>query len=147
MCFSGARRPRGSPRASGRPSARRRVWRGGRLESLGVGSAGGSRGRRPRLSVVAVAFLAACALGPRYRRPAVPTPETTRGQHGPADPASLADSPWWAVFRDPALQALVEEAIRSSHDLRAAAPRAEQARNQTAAARADLLPQVSHPGP
>ncbi|TMB15414.1 MAG: efflux transporter outer membrane subunit [Deltaproteobacteria bacterium] len=128
MCFSGARRPRGSPRASGRPSARRRAWRGGRLESLGVGSAGRSRGR-PRLSVVAVAVLAACALGPSYRRPVVPTPETTRGQHGPADPASLADSPWWAIFRNPALPALVEEAIR-----------------QIAVARADMFPQVSYQG-
>src|SRR6184192_3338788 len=146
MCFSGARRPRGSPRASGRPSTRRRAWRGGRLESLGVGSAGWSRGRRPRLSVVAVAFLAACALGPSYRRPVVPTPETTRGQRGPADPASLADSPWWAIFRNPALQALVEEAIRGSHDLRAAAARVEQARNQIAVARADMFPQVSYQG-
>src|SRR5437016_8147451 len=146
MCFSGARRPRGSPRASGRPSARRRAWRGGRLESLGVGSAGRSRGRRPRLSVVAVAFLAACALGPSYRRPVVPTTETTRGQRGPADPASLADSPWWAIFRNPALQALVEEAIRGSHDLRAAAARVEQAHNQIAIARADMFPQVSYQG-
>src|SRR5437016_7547970 len=120
MCFSGARRPRGSPRASGRPSARRRAWRGGRLESLGVGSAGGSRGRRPRLSVVAVAFLAACALGPSYRPPVVPTPETTRAQRGPADPASLADSPWWAVFRTPALQALLEGAICGTPHRRAA---------------------------
>jgi len=111
-----------------------------------VGSAGGSRGRRPRLSVVAVAFLAACALGPRYRRPAVPTPETTRGQHGPADPASLADSPWWVIFRNPTLQALVEEAIRGSHDLRAAAARVEQAHDQIAVARADMFPQVSYQG-
>jgi multidrug efflux system outer membrane protein len=95
---------------------------------------------------VVVPLLAACALGPRYRRPAVPTPETTRGQHGPADPASLADLPWWAVFRDPVLQALVEEAIRGSHDLRAAAARVEQARNQIAIARADMFPQVSYQG-
>jgi len=107
----------------------------------------GRRGRGRRLWVaLAVPLLAACAVGPRYRRPAVPTPETTRGQRGPADPASLADSPWWAVFRDPALQALVEEAIRSSHDLRAAAARVEQARNQIAVARADMFPQVSYQG-
>ena len=112
----------------------------------------GSTGRRTRgcrtpLSfVVVVPLLAACALGPRYRRPAVPTPETTRGQRGPEDAASLADSPWWAIFRDPALQALVEDAIRGSHDLRAAAARVEQARNQIAVARADMFPQVSYEG-
>src|SRR5436309_8921198 len=96
--------------------------------------------------VVLVPLLAACALGPRYRRPAVPTPETTRGEHGPGDAASLADSPWWAIFGDPPLQALVEEALRSSHDLRAAAARVEQARNQIAIARADMFPQVSYQG-
>ena len=96
--------------------------------------------------VVLVPLLAACALGPRYRRPAVPTPETTRGERGPGDAASLADSPWWAIFGDPPLQALIEEALRGSHDLRAAAARVEQARNQIAIARADLFPQVSYQG-
>ena len=95
---------------------------------------------------MALPLLAACAVGPSYRRPAVATPETTRGERGPADPASLADAPWWAIFRDPALQALVEEALRGSHDLRAAAARVEQARNQIAIARADLFPQVSYQG-
>src|SRR5207244_7163029 len=65
---------------------------------------------------------------------------------GPAVPASLDDPPWWGVFRDPALQALVEEAIRGSHDLRAGAARVEQARNQIAVARADMFPQVSYQG-
>src|SRR5438094_1351580 len=143
MWFSGARRPRGPSQASGRRSARRRACRRRRSESSGVGR----RGRGTRLSVaLAVPLLAACAVGPRYRRPAVPTPETTRGQRGPADPASLADSPWWAVFRNPALQALIEEAIRGSHDLRAAAARVEQAHNQIAIARADMFPQVSYQG-
>jgi len=44
------------------------------------------------------------------------------------------------------LQALVEEAIYGSHDLRAAAARVEQARNQIAIARADMFPQVSYQG-
>ncbi len=95
---------------------------------------------------MAAPFLAACALGPRYRRPVAPVPATTRGEYGPADPSSLADLPWWEVFRDPTLQGLVEEAIRGSHDLAAAAARVEQARNQIAVARADLFPQVSYRG-
>jgi multidrug efflux system outer membrane protein len=95
---------------------------------------------------MAVALLAGCALGPRYRRPDVPIPATTRGERGPAEPASLADAPWWQVFPDPSLQVLVEEAIRGNHDLVAAAARVEQARNQIAVARADLFPQVSYQG-
>src|SRR5439155_207718 len=42
--------------------------------------------------------------------------------------------------------AAVEEALRGSHDLRAAAARVEQARNQIAVARADMFPQVSYQG-
>lgn len=95
---------------------------------------------------VALLLLAACALGPRYRRPPLATPETTRGEHAPPGAASLADSPWWAVFRDPVLQALVDEAIVGSHDLRAAVARVEQARNQVIIARADMFPQVSYEG-
>src|SRR5207247_11065379 len=96
--------------------------------------------------VVLVPLLAACALGPRYRRPAVPTPETTRGERGPGDAASLADSPWWALFGDPPLQALIEEALRGSHDLRAAAARVERPRHLVALARADLFPPADSPG-
>jgi outer membrane protein, multidrug efflux system len=99
-----------------------------------------------RLALVVLCLASACALGPNYRRPEVQTPAETRGQHGPADPASLADLPWWAVFRDPVLQALVTDAIAHSHDLAAAAARVEQARNQIAVARADMLPQVSYNG-
>ena len=92
------------------------------------------------------AFVAACALGPNYSRPKVDAPEATRGQQGSPDPASLADLPWWAVFKDPALRALIEEAIRGSHDLRAAAARVEQARNQIAVARSEMFPQISYQG-
>jgi multidrug efflux system outer membrane protein len=112
-----------------------------------VSSAAPRRGRRTRLSLVAaLPFIAACAVGPNYRRPAVPTPEATRGEPGAPDPSSLADEPWWAIFRDPALRALVAEAIRDSHDLRAAAARVEQARRQIVIARADMFPQASYQG-
>jgi len=96
--------------------------------------------------VLLLFFASACAVGPNYRRPEATVPAETRGQRGPADPASLADLPWWAVFRDPALQGLVTEAIAGSHDLAAAAARVEQTRNQIAVARADLFPQVSYNG-
>src|SRR5262245_11586989 len=91
-------------------------------------------------------LLAACAVGPRYRRPAVSVPEATPGERGPTDPASLADAPWWEIFRDPTLQALVQHALRDSHDLAAAAARVEQSRNQIAIARADMFPQLGYQG-
>jgi len=97
-------------------------------------------------ALVIALLVAGCAIGPNYHRPRVAVPETTRGQHTAAEAASLADLPWWAVFKDPALQTIVADAIRESHDLRAAAARVEQAREQVAVARADLFPHVSYQG-
>ena len=102
--------------------------------------------RRAGLALAASVALAACAVGPNYRRPEVSTPAATRGQHEPADEVSLADLPWWEVFRDPALQALVAQAVAGSHDLAAAVARVEETRNRIAVARADLFPQASYQG-
>ena len=105
------------------------------------------RGRvGPLVVALAIPLVAACAIGPRYRRPDVATPPSTHGQRAPADVASLADLPWWEIFRDPAPQELVQEAIRDSHDLRAAAARVERARYQIAVARADMFPQLGYQG-
>jgi multidrug efflux system outer membrane protein len=102
--------------------------------------------RRACLALATSVALTACAVGPTYRRPEVPTPVVTRGQQDPADEASLADLPWWEVFSDPALQALVTQAVAGSHDLAAAAARVEETRNRIAVARADLFPQVGYQG-
>jgi multidrug efflux system outer membrane protein len=100
--------------------------------------------RRMRSPLAAAVLIAACALGPRYRPPEVVTPAVTRGQPAPTDPESVADLPWWAVFRDPVLQTLIAQAIVENHDLHAAAARVEQARNQIVIARADMLPQAEY---
>jgi outer membrane protein, multidrug efflux system len=97
-------------------------------------------------AVLTSSMAVGCALGPNYTRPTVDTPGATRGQQGAPDAASLADLPWWEVFKDPALRTLVEEAIHGNHDLRAAAARVEQARNEIAVARADMLPQIDYRG-
>src|ERR1051325_816550 len=101
---------------------------------------------RHAAALLLLAVLTGCALGPNYKRPTVVSPETTRGQTGPSDPASLADLPWWSVFQDSRLQALIEEAIRANNDLQAAAARVEQARNLVTVARADLFPQLGYQG-
>ena len=81
------------------------------------------------LAVVSVAVaLSGCSVGPNYRRPALPSPESFYGSTRPASDASLADTKWWDVFKDPALRALVEEALRNGYDVRLAAARVEEAR-------------------
>ncbi len=97
------------------------------------------------LPLVAVALLAGCAMGPNYKRPALETPATYRfgGSEGTN---SLGDLPWWELFKDPALQDLIFSALTNNYDIRRAAARVEQARQQVTVARAPLFPQIGYSG-
>jgi multidrug efflux system outer membrane protein len=88
-------------------------------------------------------FLAGCTVGPDYQRPAIVIPENYRGLQGTPTPDSLADIPWWEIFKDPVIQELTREALRNNYDLRTAAARVEEARAQIGVARSSLYPQLS----
>jgi multidrug efflux system outer membrane protein len=105
---------------------------------------------RPLRKLVAVftaaAALAGCTMGPRYQRPPVASPQQFYGLAGQAQAASLADLPWWEVFKDPALEALVEEALRDGYDVKIAAARVEEARARYGIAGSAFFPQVGYNG-
>lgn len=90
-------------------------------------------------------LLTACTVGPNYRRPAVTTPEAFRvgASTTPADPASLADSKWFEVFRDERLQELVNTALAQNYDLRDAVVRVDLARANLGITRADQFPTIA----
>ena len=93
--------------------------------------------------VALAALVSGCApVGPNYKRPEPPTPAQYRFAATPSDAASLADLPWWQVFEDPTLQALIREAVANNLDLRAAAARVERARAEAGIAKSFLYPQV-----
>ena len=87
--------------------------------------------------------IAGCAIGPDYRRPDVVEPPTFRDQTTPAESASFADLPWWEVFQDEALRALIGEALANNYRLRVAAARVEEARASAGIARSEFFPQIS----
>ena len=62
-----------------------------------------------------------------------------RGQ-AVAEATSFADAPWWEVFQDPILKALIQEALRNNYDVGIAAARVQEARASLMRARSDLLP-------
>src|SRR5688572_8001945 len=88
-------------------------------------------------------FLSACTVGPNYRRPAIVAPDNHRGAVEPAKSESLADIPWWELFKDPVLQDLTREALRNNYDLRTAAARVEEARAGIGVSRSFFYPQLS----
>jgi len=81
-----------------------------------------------------------CAIGPNYERPELPTTPTFREQAEAT--ASVADLPWWEVFKDEALVALVHESLENNRDLALAAANVETARYLAAVQRGEFFPQV-----
>jgi outer membrane protein, multidrug efflux system len=96
--------------------------------------------------IIVVFLLTGCTLGPDYVRPNVPIPGNHRGVVGTPAPESLADLPWWELFKDPVLQELTRESLRNNYDLRTAAARVEEARAQIGVVRSFLYPQVNFNG-
>jgi multidrug efflux system outer membrane protein len=90
--------------------------------------------------------LAACAVGPNYHRPAVDAPAGFRDAHNEVLTNSLADLPWWGVFKDPALQDLIRIALTNNYDLRFTLARIDQARALQAQVRSQFLPQAGYVG-
>lgn len=89
--------------------------------------------------LVPALLLAGCALGPDYERPSQNVPAQYRGQ-AQAESVSLGDADWRAVYKEPVLQTLVDEALRTNLDLRIAAARVEQAGLLLGSARLAQLP-------
>jgi multidrug efflux system outer membrane protein len=92
--------------------------------------------------------VAGCAVGPRYRRPAVNAPPAYRGpapaapdHHGSA--SSLGNEKWWQVFQDPVLQKLIRTALKQNYDVQIAAARVLQAQATFGITRANQFPSAS----
>ena len=102
--------------------------------------------RRVKLcgAVTFLALLLGCAVGPNYHRPKVAAPPTFRGSEGAAQQASIADLPWWEVFKDQQLASLVRIALANNYDLQIAITRIEQAHQIEAQARAQYFPLVDY---
>ena len=107
-----------------------------------------SRRARPTrgLALLALTVVTGCAVGPNYHRPKIEVPTDYRFARQTRSAASIADLPWWDVFHDDALRALLLRALESNFDLRIAVARVEQSRALARAAGAKLLPSVGRMG-
>ncbi|HWY19920.1 MAG TPA: efflux transporter outer membrane subunit, partial [Candidatus Acidoferrum sp.] len=95
----------------------------------------------------AALLLAACTVGPNYRRPVVPAPTAFHGanesQRTLSQTESFADLPWWQVFHDTQLQDLIGTALKQNYDLQLAVEHVNAARAQVGIVRSNEFPMVS----
>ena len=96
------------------------------------------------LLLVTTAALAACTVGPDYRRPDDPAPA------GFADAGSesavVAPDAWWLSFDDPVLTSLIERATRGNLDVAQAVARVREARAEAGVSAAAGLPTLDASG-
>ena len=96
-------------------------------------------------AVVTALLLAACTVGPNYKRPADATPPMFKEATGwvtavPGD--ALDKGPWWTLFGDPVLDDLCARIEISNQNVATAAAAYDQARALVGEARAGYFPTV-----
>ncbi len=104
-----------------------------------------------RSLVVLAALVAGCTVGPDFRRPEAAPPAAwsaaasaaQRGRPSEAVAAPFDGKRWWAVFGDPVLDRLIDDAQAQNLDLQTAVLRIESARVQRVSAAGAALPQVA----
>jgi NodT family efflux transporter outer membrane factor (OMF) lipoprotein len=90
-----------------------------------------------------------CAVGPDYHRPPADVPPAWQPdapwhEAVPDDGALKGD--WWRLFQDDTLNPLVARALTDNQDLRVAAARLDQARDEVTVVRSDMFPSVDLSG-
>jgi multidrug efflux system outer membrane protein len=96
------------------------------------------------LSLVLFSLSACTAVGPDYVRPTVNSPETWRIDYAAA--ADVANTRWWEQFGDPALNQLIDTALRENKDVRIAAARVEEFAARLDITRSGFYPQIGYGG-
>jgi NodT family efflux transporter outer membrane factor (OMF) lipoprotein len=96
---------------------------------------------------VALLSAAACAVGPNYRQPSVPVPDTLKEgiewQRAEPNPAGAIAIAWWLEYRDDELSALIDQALQANQQIAAAEANYREARATVAANVASLYPTLS----
>ena len=97
------------------------------------------------LSLLCLLLLAGCTLGPDYH--SAPDSHVQGKAFTRLAPGTQAQAPqlaqWWLALNDPALERLIDSALRHSPDLHAARARLRQARAGLSEKRSDLMPKSS----
>jgi len=101
-----------------------------------------------RITALAVlATLAACAVGPDYKRPPVETPASYKEDYGNWQQAKPQDEinrgAWWSIYKDPVLDDLEKQVDISNQNVKAAEAAYREAEAAVEETRSTLFPTVT----
>ena len=100
-------------------------------------------------------WLGGCAVGPDYNRPKIVVPESFKevtpvvlgaGDWRIAQPGAIDVSPWWTVFNDPVLDALMPQLAAANPDIQTARANVRRARAALREAMASFFPTLDAGG-
>lgn len=94
------------------------------------------------LGLTASIGFSSCQVVNKYKTPEVDSAELFRDENS-TDSTTIADLSWREYFKDPILQALIEEGLTQNYDLQKAYTRVEQAEASLGMARAAYFPNVA----
>ena len=94
--------------------------------------------------LLSLSLLAGCAVGPDYKRPDLSVPGSYR--YEVKDASDTANTEWWRQFDDPALDALIEEALVNNKNVKISAAQVERAAGLLVQTRSPIFPQLNYSG-
>jgi len=98
--------------------------------------------RLPAPLVAVSLFLSSCAVGPEYKRDAVPVSPQWNVNRDRGTNTREPVERWWTSFRNPDLDNLVQRAVRANLDIKLAAARVAEARAARGIVASGLYPSV-----
>src|SRR5271154_1255187 len=112
----------------------------------------------PCIAALVLLLIAACAVGPNFKRPAAPdvgdftaqpppttvtTPNVSGGEAQRFAKGSDISADWWTLFHSEPLNELIEQSLTNNHDLKAAQAALSVARENVLAQRGVYYPSVT----
>lgn len=94
------------------------------------------------LSMLSLLFISSCKVGPNYVAPEVVSPHSYRVDF-PSDD-SIANMPWWEMFKDTVLQNIIKTTLSNNRDLRVAGLRIQESELQMGIVRSNLYPNLGY---
>lgn len=99
--------------------------------------------KRLTLILISASILNGCAVGPEYKKPEMPLPESYMGQSQVLNRSASAEAniaKWWESFGDPQLTRFISIALAQNLDIAQAQARIAQANSGLSAAKSAFLP-------